>query len=51
MQKETNTQSSTCINDNIMDDKNKSEEISCHQDSEKVMDHIWDENGNNVLNI
>ena len=50
-QKETDTKSSIGINIEITDDNNTSEEISFHQDSEKVIDHTCDENVNNVLNI
>ena len=34
-----------------MDEKNTSEEISCYQDSGKVMDNTFNDNGNIVLNI
>ena len=51
LQRETDTQSSIIINNNITDEKNTSEEISCHQNLAEVIDHTCDENGNNVLNI
>ena len=51
MQKETDTDSSTSINDEITDDNNTSEDISCHQNSSEVIDHTCDDNGNNLLNI
>ena len=50
-QKETETQSSISINGEITDDNNTSEEISCHKDSAKAMDHTCDDNGNNGINI
>ena len=31
--------------------KNTSKEISCHQNSEEVIDHTCDDNGNNVPKI
>ena len=34
-----------------MQDKNTSEDISCHQNSTKLMDHTCNDNANNVLNI
>ena len=51
MKKETDTKSSISINDEITDDRSKGEGISCHQDSEKLMDHTCDDNGKNVFNI
>ena len=51
LQKETDTRSKICINDEITDDNNTSEEISCHQEATKVLDHKCYDNGNNVLNI
>ena len=50
-EKETNTQSSISINDEITNAKNTSEGISCNKNSEEVMDHACDDNGNIVLNI
>ena len=50
-QKETDTQSSTSINDEITDGRNKSEEILCHKNLVGEIDHTCDDNGNNVLNI
>ena len=51
LQKATDTQSGTSINDEITDDNKTSEEISCHQNSAEVMDHTCGNNGNNALNI
>ena len=51
LQKETDTESSTRINDEIMDDNNTSEEISSHQNSAEVIDHKYDDNGINLLSI
>ena len=50
MQKETDTESITRINEENMDDNNASEEIESHQDSSVVIDHTCDENGINLLN-
>ena len=33
-----------------MDENNISKEISCHQNSEKFIDHIYDDNGEQLLN-
>ena len=38
------------INNEIIDEKNISEEISSHQNSSEVIDHTCDENGINLLN-
>ena len=46
----TGTESSTSTNDEIIDDKNTSEEISSHKNSAKVIDHTYDDNGINILN-
>ena len=51
LKKETDTQSSSRINDEITDDNNTSEEISCHKNSSEVIVHTCDDNGNYVLNI
>ena len=51
LQKETDTKSSTIINDEITNDNNAKEEISCHQNPEEVFQHACDNNGNNFLNI
>ena len=50
LQKKTNTESITSINDEITDNKNTSEEISPHQNSAELIDHTCDQNGKNLLN-
>ena len=50
LQKETDTESSISINDEIMDVNNISEKISSHHNSEDLIDHVCDENGNNLIN-
>ena len=49
LQKETDTESSTSINDENMDYKNASEEISYHHISTGVIDHTCDDNVINLL--
>ena len=48
-QNETDTDSSTSINEKNMDDNTASEEIASHQNSTGVNDHTCDENGINLL--
>ena len=50
LQKETDTESITSTNEENMDDKNASEELSFHQNSTGVIDHTCDYNGINLLN-
>ena len=49
-QKETDTESSTSINKENMDDNNASEELESHQNSTGVIYHTCDDNGINLLN-
>ena len=49
LQKETDTNSSVSVNDEINDDNNISEEISSHQNLAEMVDHTCDDNGNNLL--
>ena len=51
MQKETDTESSNIIIDEITDDNNTSEEILSHQNSAELIDHTCDYNVINLLNI
>ena len=51
LQKQTDTESSTSINDEIMDNNNTSEVISSHQNLVEVIDHTCDNNGTDLLNI
>ena len=50
LQKGTGIESSTIINDEIMDDNNTSEKISSHKNSAKLIDHVCDYNGINLPN-
>ena len=50
LQKQTDTESIVIINDEIMYENNISEEISSRLSSAEVIDHICDDNGNNLLN-
>ena len=50
MQKEIDTESSTSINEENMDDNNASEELASHQNSTGVIDHTYDDNVINLLN-
>ena len=43
-------ESSININYEIVDEKYTSEEILSHQNSEELIDHTCDDNGNNLLN-
>ena len=45
LKKETDTESNISVNDEMIDEKNISEEISSHHNSEKVIDHTFDDNG------
>ena len=49
MQKETDEESKIIINDEIIDDKNISTEISSDQILAEVIDHICDYNGKLLL--
>ena len=51
LQKETDKESSTTINDEITDDNNTSEEISRHKNPAEFIDHTCDDNDINLLNI
>ena len=51
LQKETVAKSSISINDEMTDDNNTSEEISCNKNPEELMYITCDYNGSNVLNI
>ena len=50
LQKETDTESSIGINDEIVDEINISEEISLHQNPAEVIDHTCDDNVKKLLN-
>ena len=49
-QKETDTESSTSINDKNMDDNTASEEIASHKNPAGAIDHTCDDNGINLPN-
>ena len=49
--KKTDTDSTNRINDEIIDDKNTIEEISCNKNSAEVIDHTCDDNGNHFFII
>ena len=49
-QRETDTESSFIIDDEIMDKNNLSEEISSHKNLAEIIDHTCDENGKKLLN-
>ena len=49
--KKSDTQPSTGINDKITNNNNTNEEISCHQKPAEVIDYIYNDNVNIVLNI
>ena len=51
LKKETDTESSTSINDEIKYDNNTSEEIPCHQNSATLFYNTCDDNINSLLNI
>ena len=50
MQKETDTESITSINEENMDDNNASEKMASHKNSTGVTDHKCDDNGIHLLN-
>ena len=49
-QKGTDIESSTIINDKIIDDNNKSEEISSNKNSAELIDHTRYDNGEKLTN-
>ena len=50
LQTETYTYQSISINNETIDENNISEEIEYRQNSAELIDHIFDVNGNNLLN-
>ena len=50
LHKENNTESSTSINEEDMDDITASEQIASHQNSTGVIDHTCDDKEINLLN-
>ena len=49
LRKENDTESSTIIDDEIIDDDNTSQEISSHKNLVELIDHTCDDNGINLL--